>query len=85
MINHSITPPAFLLSENEQSNLQTMQVDGGFLEVITMSGEQHVNRVISTDLRHYLNPAYLPGSQLKKEKENEYRSCFPLNIYRNGG
>lgn len=54
-----------IVSEFEPVDTKTLVCGGCMAECVCKNGEYTVRRIVSTDLKHYLNPNFSPGSVLK--------------------
>ena len=66
MILYTIQPIEAIL--NEDADVKTKEYksfSNGILETVNINGKSVINRVISTDLKAYLNDKYSPGTVIK--------------------
>ena len=72
MIMHTIVPAQILFSSEQSQDIQSKCIshNGVILDVTTgEEGGYKINRIISTDLKAYLNPALQPQKQISINNE----------------
>ena len=66
-MNYSILPPELLFPANDfQEELRPMHLNGALVEVRVLADGARVERIISGDLKSFLDPMLTPGTVIKK-------------------
>ena len=64
---HTIVNPDLIFpSDDIIAPREVVEIKGGFLEISGQGDDRHIERLISTDLKMYLNPSYSPYMKYKK-------------------
>lgn len=69
MLLYTIVPYEMIFKPEENPDMKTTAISGGYLELIKQNGAYYVSRVISTDPKVYLNPKYTPGTLYKNSDD----------------
>ena len=65
MIIHSVTPAYFLKEKTDLPKYEFKKFEGGYLEGYYKDRDFIISRVITTDLKFYIDERYLPGCSFK--------------------
>lgn len=60
---HSIVPPEKIFENKYSPQIETREINGGFVELLKNEQGFTVSRLISTDPKMYLDEKYEPGTQ----------------------
>jgi hypothetical protein len=58
--HHTIVHPDLIYTSEDLPPREIVAIKGGYLEVSGQGDEKHIERLISTDPKMYLNPKYAP-------------------------